>query len=477
MEQEINPYMMFYSMLSLRNFQGFHKSKRIPLAPLTFLVGPNSSGKSSIFDAILLLAQTRFTPSIFRTQRPRWGGPFADLGSYTDAVNDHNPNRPIEITVRLSAPKSFRSRRSPRREEMDISFGLSTSKKDPIGRLSSVSLTDVITGQKISIRYYKSHVIIELLNKMIRKELKDISPQHKGETYPDELIYHRREEDLLEKIIDQVLESELSRLKGQRAAWGRIKNAILYFQYWYLISEIELVASGRAAPRRWYSVAEIAATPRRQQYENRVYRDVEPQMLAEPSGYRYYPYRRRKKKPSLTLNTGLEKLDIASFIESSQLSPYHSEINIQDNVTGVKSNLIDVGYGASQVIPILRACISPGLGPLLVEQPEIHLHPKAQSTLSEILSETSLERQVIVETHSVHMINRARILVAEEKLRPDHVMINFISRSASGSQVHSIPLLKNGDFAAKWPVGYGFFDERYQDTIRLLSLKDAHPDK
>ncbi len=478
MEWEINPSLMFYSMLSLRNFRGFRKSKKIPLAPLTFLVGPNSSGKSSIFDAILLLAQTHFTPSIFRTQRPRWGGPFIDLGLYTDAVNDHNLNRSIEITVRLVAKHKSRSTmRSPRSEEMEMCFGLRTSKGDLIGRLASISLTDVISGQKISMRYYQSYVIIEFLNQKIRQELKGISPLHKGEKYPNEFYSIRAGEEYLERIIDKVLKSEPSSPPSIKTAWRRIKDAIRYLQYWYLFNEVELVASGRAAPRRWYSVAEMAAIPRRFYPESRVYRDVEPQMLAYPSSQGFYPHRGRRKKPSFTLKAALEKLDIASSIESSQLSPYHSEIKIKDNVTGVKSNLIDVGYGTSQVIPVLRACTSPGLGPLFVEQPEISLHPKAQATLSEILSKTSLERQVVVETHSVHMINRARILVAEGNLPSDHVMINFIGRTASGSQVHSIPLLENGDFATDWPVGYGFFDERYQDTMRLLNLKNKIPKK
>ena len=143
-----------------------------------------------------------------------------------------------------------------------------------------------------------------------------------------------------------------------------------------------------------------------------------------------------------------------------------------NKVTGVISNLIDVGYGASQVIPILRAILSPSRGPLFVEQPEIHLHPGAQGAIAEILCEVSRDRQVIIETHSVHMINRARILVAEGKMDPSNVTINFISRSKEGSAVHSIPLLGNGDFATEWPSGYGFFDERYQDTMRLLSLKN-----
>jgi predicted ATPase len=466
--------MEFYSMLSLRNFRGFRKSKKIPLAPLTFLVGPNSSGKSSVFDAILLLAQSHFIPSIFGTQRPSWGGPLVDLGSYTDAVYDHKPKLSIEITVRATAWSTPRkSKRAPRREETEICFGLRTTKNDPIGRLASVSLTDVRTKQKISVRFYQSYVAINLLNKIIRQKLKDISPRWRGETYLEEAFSFYPETGPLEKIINQVLKSESSRLKGRKAAWHRIKQAISYYPLFSIITEVERVASGRTAPRRWYSVVEMEGTGMRTYHGTQVFRDVDPRMLSEPSDHRFYIYRRRRKRVSFTLNSALEKLNIASSIEPSQLSAYHSVINVQDNITGVSSNLIDVGYGASQVIPVLRACTSQGLGPLFVEQPEIHLHPQAQSTLSEILCETSLQRQVIVETHSVHMINRARILIAEGKLSADHVIINFISRTPSGSQVHSIRLLENGDFVTDWPVGYGFFDERYQDTMRLLSLKHA----
>jgi len=150
---------------------------------------------------------------------------------------------------------------------------------------------------------------------------------------------------------------------------------------------------------------------------------------------------------------------------------------VRDNVTSITSNLIDIGYGASQVIPILRAVMSPSRGPLFVEQPEIHLHPKAQGTLAEILCEVSSSRQVVIETHSVHMINRARILVASGKIDANDVMINFIGRTRTGSVVYPIHLLENGDFGTEWPSGYGFFDERFQDTMRLLKLKKPRKER
>jgi len=75
----------------------------------------------------------------------------------------------------------------------------------------------------------------------------------------------------------------------------------------------------------------------------------------------------------------------------------------------------------------------------------------------------------LVETHSVHMINRARLRVAQGLLNHKNVMILFVDRNARGSRVQTIPLTENGDFGASWPGG--FFDERYEDTMALLRLK------
>ncbi len=69
---------------------------------------------------------------------------------------------------------------------------------------------------------------------------------------------------------------------------------------------------------------------------------------------------------------------------------------------------MDIGYGASQVIPVLRACLSRSRGTLFVEQPEIHLHPKAQSVVSGLLCKTSVNRQVVIKfSFHVHWVNQS----------------------------------------------------------------------
>jgi predicted ATPase len=93
-------------------------------------------------------------------------------------------------------------------------------------------------------------------------------------------------------------------------------------------------------------------------------------------------------------------MGIADELDAVRLSDYHTAVMLRDNLTGVASNLADFGYGASQVLPVLEGCADPGPGPLFVEQPEIHLHPRAQGELAQILCDASRRRQMIVETQS-----------------------------------------------------------------------------
>lgn len=175
----------------------------------------------------------------------------------------------------------------------------------------------------------------------------------------------------------------------------------------------------------------------------------------KPEFIRQTKSRKSRRIGQRTLGDILRALDIATRISVSTKS---GAVQITDSVTRISSNLIDVGYGASQAIPVIAACLQGGVGPLFVEQPEIHLHPRAQGELGDLLCATSIHRQVVVETHSPRIINRARILIAQGKLDPKHVVVNFVNRTKSGSIFTTIPILQNGDFGVEWPEG--FFDER-----------------
>jgi len=446
-----------YQSLSLRNFRGFKKVENIPLAPLTFLVGPNSSGKSSIFDALLLITQSDFTLSS-SLQVPNWAGPLVDLGSYKDTVYKHNSNLTIEIGIEIS-PDFITSRTYYENQSvaqpMRITFELRTAKSDPIGYLVRLLINDSLTGEELMLTFANNKVVMDLLDTERIWSRKGVRP-----TPFVPWVY---------KQIEAGIEAKEYHLWGSKSALRRILRLLPLHGFWSVVRQSERVSSGRAAPKRWYSIADTSFRSSTGPDRPRVFDTVDPIMIDETRRYVPAFQRLRRPVPKHTLTSVLSELEIGNQIHDTKLSPYHLGINIRDNITGVTSNLIDVGYGASQVIPVLKASLSGFEGPLFVEQPEIHLHPKAQGVIADILCDTSRNRQVVVETHSVRMINRARIQVAKGELPHSHVMVLYVERTKSGSRVYPIPILENGDFGADWPEG--FFDERYEDTMLLLQLK------
>jgi predicted ATPase len=224
---------------------------------------------------------------------------------------------------------------------------------------------------------------------------------------------------------------------------------------------MQRVASGRSAPARLYPRVSREVREWASPWESDLAKldSIDPGAVSSLL---------KKRGNNSALQDLLKELGMARDARLKDISAYHSSLEIQDFHTGEWSNLSDVGYGISQAMPILMACVSRSTGPLIIEQPEIHLHPAAQGKVADVLLRTSSRRQVILETHSEHIINKVRIAVASGEIPAKNVMIIYVDRTASGSQITQIPLKRNGDFAREWPLG--FFDERYRDVLELARL-------
>jgi hypothetical protein len=441
--------------LVLRNFRGFRQTQPVRLAPLTFLVGPNSSGKSSFADSLMLVAQSNFGPRNLSSPVPNWGGSLVDLGSYLDTVYQHKVAQTFGITLVfdssfLSEPW-FGRRSKPKkvRPIVRVTFTLSSG-LDRLGHLRTIRFEDIMSGLTAELVFRSQDVLLRLAGKENRwsPEPTTVRSDYAGFEWLRRQLSKR----------PRATRGHLS-----NTAWLRLTRFMLSYTMTWFLSQSQRVTSGRAGPRRWYPVTSAQTTSQRQPIQG-VFESVEPSAFGGSRPRQ--PVQPDKTRP--TLAAVLADLEIANEIHDTRLSAYHSAIYVSDSVTNVTSNLIDVGYGASQVIPVIQACLSSPIGPLVIEQPELHLHPRAQGRLADLICDTSRRRQVIVETHSVHFINHARILVASGILPPEHVIIHYIYRTKSGSRVHTIPLATNGEFLASWPEG--FFDERYNDTMKLLAI-------
>ncbi len=171
-------------------------------------------------------------------------------------------------------------------------------------------------------------------------------------------------------------------------------------------------------------------------------------------------------------------LDIADTIETIDKGKSGLELGVRIGNSMKINDLTQVGVGVSQVLPILvSGLLAESDTTLIFEQPELHLHPKVQSRLADFfLSMTQLGKQCLVETHSEHIINRIRLRIAEgSEGSPWHdaAKVYFVENKNDSSTFREIKIDECGSILV-WPEG--FFDERQQETERILraaSQKDV----
>ena len=136
-------------------------------------------------------------------------------------------------------------------------------------------------------------------------------------------------------------------------------------------------------------------------------------------------------------------------------------------VNGESRDLTMVGVGASQLLPVLTVVLdAPRNSIVLLEQPELHLHPSVQSRLGDFLLFARPDLCIIVETHSEYLITRIRRWVAEERAKREKVHILFAEPATTGTEVRELRMTELGNLD-DWPAG--FFDSQDQEARAIVS--------
>lgn len=136
-------------------------------------------------------------------------------------------------------------------------------------------------------------------------------------------------------------------------------------------------------------------------------------------------------------------------------------------VNGIERDLTTIGVGASQVLPVLALVLGSRRGSLiLLEQPELHLHPAVQSRLADFLMFARPDVHVMVETHSEYLVTRIRLRVAKGEADRSRVDVLFADHQQGVTAMRSLELDQFGDFG-EWPPG--FFDAQDADSRDLVA--------
>lgn len=205
-----------------------------------------------------------------------------------------------------------------------------------------------------------------------------------------------------------------------------------------------------------------------------------------------YSVRRRQYKEfdlsdpfMLALSNGTALDRIEDFADSIARLPTRTRLVLVDARTGLEVDSVDVGEGVSQVLPIAVALLSRSGGPILMEQPELHVHPQVQVAIGDLLIEHMHQRlkdhtdpssappPVIIETHSEHLLlrllRRIRETAARElpagalPLTPEHLSVVYLEKIDGAVRATPLRVDETGEFIDRWP--HGFFDERAKELF------------
>lgn len=428
--------------LELRDFKAFRR-KNIALRPLTVLVGENNSGKSSVLAALRLLAQT--VQSGDPTVPLAFSGAFGDFGSYRDVVYGHHGGRPFALGMTVDGhpsrkpirPYGFTSEfkyRTQRRETILRSTRLSRDGKHLItvsaSRETDNVLISAIRGRKVPDSARSSlRRSLRLVNFLPR-----VAPEFVGAS---------RSADVAEAL------AELHDIRRQEfSAFDAILSTL---------RGVEFIGAMRRPPERTYVNTGVAG--------QRVGADGRnwPGLLALDSA--------RRAAGRSPLRKWFSEAGLAGNIAVTWLSDRHYEIRVTHPVSGEIANVADVGQGTSQVLPVIVGGSRLREGSVyIVEEPEIHLHPRAQAALGDFFVNLSLDGvQCLVETHSEYLILRIQQRIADGSLSADQVLFYYASSHSDGKRIRALHLDDSAAFREQIPGG--FFPQRLEEARKLVEAR------
>jgi predicted ATPase len=521
----------------LCNFMGFKDTDWLELRKLNLLFGQNSSGKSAIIRALLLLKQSVDAPPEF--------GPLmvsaeegADVGSYADWVFQHDTNLDVTFWFRLDMQAELKELEGSPDPLEDVETFLWGYEIDVVSPWVDLGLTFGVTAED------RKTVRLKSLTLQGEVKLKDIKTEvdKVEQATIFSAVWQPDSEWLYDSEID--LNKDHPDLSLNREQWQAIvpvcqRGFVPVLRPPDLVDEGEFLASLGEEATDFFLLNRILVTSRNritEFFHSMVY--LGP-IRHEPQRYYYVPqlaqgnigkhgeyivkaYLSAKKQQLQQidkLNLWLKHMGLNCELIVLPLDKEHSLYGIYlremaedqtSNKYSLSVNLRDVGFGISQSLPVIIAAILAEPGSLIViEQPELHLHPRAQARLADLFVDAvyttnsltpgdgvQIEREVssirfLLETHSQDLLLRIRRRIAESSagkhhattapnlyLESDDVSIYFVHRKPDekASSITEIPLSNFGDFETK-PTGFeGFFSNDLQELRAITAAKLNAPE-
>ena len=433
--------------VTLENYRCFRREQTVRLAPLTLLVGENGTGKTSF---LALMRALREYASSFR--EPDFTLEPYDLGSFNEIVHRRGSRgrQATSFTVGLSAahPSQSDNARSDSLHAFKVAFGSHNGVPFPIDRYLKASSCWVQESMTPD-RFPMVQVGTE------RGQWEIAAP-----------AWHRQNAQSIGTMLDAHLSLERLFTKvasSQKRQWAETDFKPLALSPSFSAEDAKqllrkLPSPSQAQVRVCFAGAPVRSRPRR------IYEpfmavadpagDYVPMLLASEAAINGAGWNRLKEQlESFGEAAGLFNEIAVTRLGKGESAPFQVQIRkFGPRAKGPRRNLVDAGYGISQALPVLtellRVDCAHRPSHFLLQQPEMHLHPRAQAALGSLFCQIAKpERQLAVETHSYYLLDRIRLDIRDQTshLAPDDVSILYFERGARETCIHSIRIDENGN--------------------------------
>jgi len=464
-----------------KNFRSLKDTGWLTLQPLTVILGPNNSGKTSLIAPLLLLQQTLDSEDSSTSLLTK--GPLLDLGLFTDLVRNHDQEAVVTLDL------CWHNHGKPNDVEEPVGAyppgGVSLEferGEDDSARLRKYTVKDVysrtmmgrtrLKSGKFSIaglRHLVDHVPIagsprtdDELTEAELERREEVAQNIKG-SMPDHFLFSGMQ-PLFEAAVrrsehpDDEGPQRLSLDPGIEAQVYSLLNEALKQELKKELYSITYIGPLRERARRYYILS--GEMPRNVGTRG----EFAPEIL--------FRWRDEPKKLAL-VNKWLGRF---GFSETLSLQPQGAgafSLSWGTDDRGAKNTaFVDMGFGLSQILPLIVQGVMAHEGSTIVaEQPEIHLNPRLQTVLSELFA-WCIERglSIVTETHSEHLLLTARRLIAEAELESNKVALYFVEREDRDSDIREVSLGEDGHIPPEsWPSG--FFGDALRESLALSAAQ------
>ena len=433
---------MKITQFTMEDVRCFAERQTLEIRPLTFLVGENSTGKTTALACFHVLADYK------RDSKLDFNADPYSMGIFEDIVRNSRPKA-----------KTFKLGFTTEIAEWIVEFA------ERIG-----SIEPIVSSAKL--KFSDGEIVFKTRDSSAERQNRLVAFEKKYNCY--EINYGHEGFDLfLERPNFCLLESRSVRfLKGD----SKGKTALANFLKTHENSE-------RPLNRPWdvgshlsvFSTSPIRSRPKRTYDPAKEFNDPEgsdvPMFLMRVKATQQKRWEKlRTQLVEFGKRSGLfQNIEIKNFSRS-----LGGPFQLRFKVKGPNANIVDVGYGVSQILPILVHILNSDIDEMtyfLLQQPEVHLHPKAQAELSSLMVKLANDsnRSFIVETHSDYMLDRARIEIIRGNIRPEDVSLIYFEPKGRVVKVHNISFDKMANMISV-PTGYREFF--LKESKRLLGFRD-----